>query len=203
MGYNSRWEGSLTPSKKIPGELVEDINAMDLDVCVVKGNGEDMDSDGEVGDVVPTCREMKGANLAEDICRVQRLLTEEKTGITLSGTITRYGESTWDLEQIEVVKGKVYSRPGEVVYGKRMPVTLDRWAVRVTTQFKRWPGKWKTCGWVIHTGCPVTTSVAWSRSDTPPGTAARFTSEFDASVAAGRHTDKTHKCVVVKTEAPR
>lgn len=203
MGYSSHWEGALTPSNEIPGELVEIINGMALDVSVVKGNEEDMDSDGDVGDVVPVCREMPGSSLKGDICRVQRLLTKEKTGITLSGEITRAGESTGDFEQIEVVRGNVYSRPGEVVYGRRIPVTLDRWAVRVETTFKRWPGKWKTCGWVVHTGCPVTTAVAWSRSDTPPWTAARFTDKREARLAANRHKDKTHRCEVVKTEALR
>ena len=203
MGYNSHWEGALTPSKTIPGELVEIINGMDLDVCVVTGTQEDNDSDGDVGDVVPACREMTGANLAEDICRVQKLLNEKKTKITLSGEITRSGASTGDLEQFKVIRGVVYRRPGEIVYGKFIPVTLDRWAVRVTTQFKRWPGTWKTCGWVITEGCPVRTAVAWSRSDTPPLTAARFESENEARIAAHNHTDKTHRCKVVKTEALR
>lgn len=203
MGYNSHWEGSLTPSKTIPDELVEIINGMDLDVCVVKGTHEDNDSDGDVGDVVPFCREMAGSNLADDICRVQKLLNEQKTKITLSGEITRSGASTGDLEQFKVVRGVVYRRPGEIVYGKRILVTLDRWAVRVTRQFKRWPGKWKTCGWVIADGCPVQTAVAWSRSDTPPWTAARFESENEARIAAHSHTDKTHRCEVVKTEALR
>ena len=99
MGYNSHWEGALTPSKKIPDNLVEIINRMGLDVCVVTGTYEDMDSDGDVGDVVPACREMEGSNLAEDICRVQKLLDEHKTKIKLSGEINRTGDSTGDIEQ--------------------------------------------------------------------------------------------------------
>lgn len=40
-------------------------------------------------------------------------------------------------------------------------------------------------------------------SDTPPWTAARFESENEACIAARNHTDKTHRCEVVKTEALR
>ena len=203
MGYNSHWEGALTPSKKIPDNLVEIINRMCLDVCVVTGTYEDMDSDGDVGDVVPACREMEGSNLAEDICRVQKLLDEHKTKIKLSGEINRTGDSTGDIEQFKVVRGVVYRRQGEIVDGKRIPVTLDRWAVRVKRQFKSHPGEWKTCGWVVTGGCQVRTAVAWSQSDTPPWVTARFESEDEAIIAAQKHTDKTHRCEVVKTEALR
>lgn len=201
MGYNSLWEGSLTPSKPIPEDLVKRINEMDLDCRVVREGISESGCGGDAGDVVPSCRDMPGSNFAEDVCRVQKLLDPHK--ITLSGEIFRTGDDSCDFEQFKVVRGVVYRRPGEVVYGKRTLVTLDRWAVRVTTKFKRWPGKWKTCGWVIRTGCPVTTAVEWSRSDTPPWTAARFESENEARIAAHNHTDKTHRCEVVKTEALR
>lgn len=201
MGYNSRFEGSLTPSKPIPAELVELINGKDLDVRVLQGN--DAYFDGDAGDVVPWAHVMHGYDIKEDVLRVQRLLDERKTGITLSGEILREGDESGDFEKIEVVKGKVYARGGEVVYGKRQKVTLDRWAVRVLTKFRRWPKEWKTCGWVVRTGCPAKSGVMWSRSDDVPREAARLASESEARIAAHTHTDKTHRCEVVKTEALR
>lgn len=202
MGYNSRFEGSLTPSKPIPAELVEIINGLDLDVRVRQGNEAYFDGDG--GDIIPWSHTMHGYGIKEGILRVQRLLDERKTGITLSGEILREGDDSGDLEKIEVVKGKVYTRGGEVVYGKRRKVTLDRWAVKVLRQFPRWPGKWRTCGWVIsdldsHKG----TAVAWSQDDDVPRVAERFESENAANMAAHNHTDKKHRCKVVKTEALR
>lgn len=199
MGYNSHWEGSLTTSKKIPRELVEIINGMDLDVRVVTGTPEDTDSDGDAGDIVPACRDMPGSNLSADVCRVQKILAENKTGITVSGEITRAGDAANDFEKIEAVRGRVYVRVGEIRYGPRTRVSLDRWSVRVKRQYRRWPGKWKTCGWVTMTGC--TTGVMWSQSDTAPRAAARFESENDALSAANAHTDRTHMCEVVRTEA--
>lgn len=206
MGYNSRFDGSLTPSKPIPDELVELINGMDLDVRVRTENVDAFCVNGCNGDVVPWSYEMHGYNIEEDILRVQRILDERKTGITLSGEILREGDESGDFEKIEVVKGRVYSRAGEVVYGKRRKVTLCRWAVKVLTRFKsrtkKW--KWKTCGWVISTlDSPSGTGVTWSTSDEIPRVAARFNSEKDAWIAANTHTDKTHKCEVVKTEVLR
>ena len=203
MGYNSRFEGTLTPSKPIPSELVEIINGMDLDVRVITGGVTAAYCDGDYGDIAPWSSNMHGYYLKEDISRVQRLLDEQKTGITLSGEILREGDASGDFEKIEVVKGKVYTRAGEVVYGKRQKVTLDRWAVRVLTRFKRWPKEWKTCGWVVTAGCLEQSSVAWSRSDEVPHVAERFASENDARTAARAHTDKTHRCEVVKTEVLR
>lgn len=201
MGYNSKFEGSLTPSKPIPDELVEIINRKDLDVRVRQEN--DAYFDGDVGDVVPWSHEMHCYDIKEDILRVQRFLDERKTGITLSGEILREGDESGDFEKIEVVKGRVYSRGGEIVYGKRQKVTLDRWAVRVLTKFKRWPKAWKTCGWIVMTVCPAKYGVTWSRSDEVPRVAERFLSENDARIAARDHTDKTHRCEVVKTEVLR
>lgn len=203
MGYNSKFEGSLTPSKPIPAELVEIINGMDLDVRVLKGDGEDAYCDGDAGDVAPWSSDMHGYDIKEDILRIQRLLDERKTGITLSGEILREGDDSGDFEKIEVVKGKVYARGGEIVYGKCQEVTLDRWAVKVLTKFKRWPKEWKTCGWVVMTGCPAKSEVTWSRSDDVPRVAERFMTENDAWIAAHNHTDKTHRCEVVKTEVLR
>ena len=203
MGYNSRFEGSLTPSKPIPGELVAIINGTDLDVRVLTGGVEDPYCDGAAGDVAPWSSDMHGYDIKEDILRVQRFLDEQKTGITLSGEIFREGDDAGDLEKIEVVRGKVYTRGGKVIYGKRQKVTLDRWAVRVLTRFKRWPKEWKACGWVVMTGCPAKSGVAWSRADAVPRVAERFTSENDARVAARTHTDKTHRCEIVKTEVLR
>lgn len=197
MGYNSRFEGSLTPSKPIPDELVERINLMDLDVRVVVTASDD--SCGEPGDVAPWASEMHGYALPEDILRVQRLLTEQKTGITLSGSIYREGDSSGDFEKIEVVRGRVYSRVGEVVYGRRQKVSLDRWAVKVLRKTKS--GGWQTCGWVTSGGCSSRPAVAWSTSGEVSRAAALFTSEDDAYVVAHARTDKRHKCEVVKTEA--
>lgn len=198
MGYNRQWEGALTPSKPIPDDLADKINGMSLDVNVVRGNYTDGDSDGAVGDVVPSFRIMTGSSVAEDILRVQRLLTPLK--IKLSGEITWSGDSGDDFGKLEVVRGKVYVRRGEITYGKRTPVSLERWAVRVLTRFKRWPKVWKTCGWVVTSDRGGETSVAWSQSDTPIYAAARFASEDDAWVAAHNHTYGKHKCEVVKTE---
>ena len=145
MGYDSTFSGSLSPNKPIPKELIDRINDM-CDLRVVTSY-DDGDCDGEIGDVVPDRRNMHGYDIVKDTFRVQRLLST--SGIKLSGEIYRSGEDDDDFEKIEVVNGKVYVRTGEVVYGKREPVTakdVTRYAIRVVSPSGR------AVGWLGHRG---------------------------------------------------
>lgn len=150
MGYNSTFSGSLSPSKPIPQELVDRINGM-CDLRVLASLSDDAaDCGGEVGDVVPDSCNMHGYDIVKDTFRVQRLLSTR--GIRLSGEIYRSGEDDDDFEKIEVVNGRVYVRTGEVVYGKRVPVTakdVTRYAIRVVAPSGRavgWLGPAGLCG---------------------------------------------------------
>lgn len=197
MGYNSQWEGALHPSRTIPRETIELINACNYDVCVASEGSEC--NDGEVGDVVPTFRNMPGRDLAEDILRVQKLLDPCK--IKLSGDIYWTGEAHDDYGKIEVKNGKAQIRYGVIAYGRSKPVSLDRWSVKVKRKTR--DGKWKTCGWVISSGINHGTAVTWCEDEAPSRVAFQFYSEDEAYVAAHAHTDKKHKCEVVKVEAAR
>lgn len=147
MGYDSTFSGSLSPSKPIPQELVDRINDM-CDLRVLTSlNDEAADCGGEVGDVVPDSCNMHGYDIVKDTFRVQRLLSTR--GIRLSGEIYRSGEDDDDFEKIEVVNGRVYVRTGEVVYGKRVPVTakdVTRYAIRIVAPSGR------AVGWLGHRG---------------------------------------------------
>ena len=197
MGYNPQWEGALHPSRPIPQETVALINSCNYDVCVASEESEC--NDGEVGDIVPACRNMPGRCLAEDILRVQKILEPHK--IKLSGEILWTGDAHADYGKIEVRRGKVQIRYGVISYGRPKPVNLDRWSVKVKRHTK--DGKWKTCGWVVSAGFNAGTAVAWCCDDTPPMAAYQFDHEDEAYVAANAHTDKTHRCEVVKVEATR
>lgn len=197
MGHDSQWEGSLHPSRPIPQEAIALINACNYDVCVASEESEC--NDGEVGDIVPSHRNMPGQCLAEDILRVQKLLDPYK--IKLSGDIYWTGEAHDDYGKIEVRRGKAQIRYGVISYGRPKPVTLDRWSVRVKRKTR--DGKWRTCGWVISAGFNAGTAVTWCCDDAPSRAAYQFDHKEEAYVAANAHTDKTHKCEVVKVEAER
>lgn len=121
MGYDSRFSGSLTPSKPIPEELIKRINDL-CDLMVLSKGDTENDCGGEPGDVVPEGSNMHGYDIVEDTFKVQRLL--KPYGIVLNGEIYRTGESDGDFEKIEVVDGKVYDSYGEIVYKNRRQVTV-------------------------------------------------------------------------------
>ena len=116
MGYNSDFNGSYHPSKKIPLEVVERINGMDLDLKVALPTQSFYDE----GDIVPWSSEMHGYNFAEDLVKIVNIL--KPLGIKLSGEVYRTGEESGDYELIEARGGRVYTRSGRVVYGKRKEV---------------------------------------------------------------------------------
>lgn len=143
MGYDSTFSGALSPSKPIPAELVARINDMcDLRVAT---NGY-LDCDGEVGDVIPDMRYMHGYDIDTDVLRVQRLLEQE--GIVLNGEIYRKGEDDDDFERIEVVNGRVYTRIGKVVFGKRIPITLKNITKHYIRVMKKKGKEWCMSGWL-------------------------------------------------------
>lgn len=178
MGYNSTFSGSLHPNKPIPDELIQKINDRDLDLVVAV---EACDQ-GEVGDVVPWSEEMHGYDIAEDAARIQKML--DPYGIKLSGSIDRTGEAPDDFERIEAVRGAIYSRIGEVRFGKRVPVSADAWTVEVVTAGKT-P---KHVGWLCS---PKSSEKQW------------FDTEDEACVAARAFKKKNCKTVIVKEEKPR
>lgn len=178
MGYNSTFSGSLHPNKPIPDELIQKINDRDLDLVVAV----DTCNQGEVGDIVPWSATMHGYYIAEDAVRIQKML--DPYGIKLSGSIDRAGEEPDDFERIEAVKGVIYSRIGEVRFGKRVPVSADAWTVEVVTTGKT-P---KRVGWLC---LPNSSEKKW------------FDTEEEACVAARAFKKKNCKTVIVKEEKPR
>ena len=146
MGYNSTFRGELHPNKPIPADIAKRINDACLDVRV---SGEYEADYWEPGTVIPACVDMKGYNMAEDVVKVQRLLSRH--GISLSGDIERTGEEGGDFDKIEVRRGKVYFRPGRIVYGKREERGVESvmlYAVRVYSAAKSKNG-WRKefAGW--------------------------------------------------------
>jgi hypothetical protein len=148
MGYYSTFGGSFSPSKAIPQELVKRINDADLDVRV-SGEGEDYDP----GEVIPASMTMHGYNFVTDLVKVQRLLSQH--GIRLSGEGERSGESADDFDKTEVRAGRVYHRPGKIVYGAREEKGVEcvtRYAVRVFRAARK-PGEARRfLGWAGQLG---------------------------------------------------
>lgn len=146
MGYDSTFSGELRPNRPIPKELAKRIDDACLDVRVT---GEHEADYYEPGTVVPACVVMRGYNIVEDIVKVQRLLS--KHGIKLSGDIQRSGEEGGDFDLVEVRQGRVYYRPGRIVYGKREERGVEsvmRYAVRVLETVKTSKGeRRRIVGW--------------------------------------------------------
>ena len=188
MGYDSTYGGSFKPSKAIPPDLVKRINDAELDVRVA-GKGEDY----EPGEVVPAATTMHGYSFVEDLVKVQRLLS--KHGIRLSGEVERTGESSDDFDKVEVRAGKVYYRPGRIVYGAREEkgvecVTL--YAVRVFRAARK-PGEARRfLGWSGRLGLVDRKSSTYPPQrfcdkpvmDRPPCSALAYSSKKEAFDAA-------------------
>lgn len=148
MGYDSTFGGSFRPSKAIPSDLVKRINDADLDVRV-SGEGEDY----EPGEVVPAAPMMHGYSFVEDLVKVQRLLSQR--GIRLSGEVERSGETSDDFDKVEVRAGRVYYRPGRIVYGAREEKGVEcvtRYAVRVFRAARKPGGARRFLGWAGRLG---------------------------------------------------
>lgn len=209
MGYNSTFSGSLTPSKPIPEKLVARINNANLDVYVVVAWSDDA-CEHEPGDVVPWASEMHGYNWVEDIVKVQRLLA--KHGIALRGDIYRSGESDDDFDKVEVRKGRVYYRPGRIVYGKREEKTADAVTFHAIRVFRVMPkSRNGLIGWVAPKGLlektypvyPVQLEAGKPVTDRPPTGAMRYKSYTEAWKVAeelGRKTSKRAYDVVTWEE---
>ena len=149
MGYDSTFSGSLRPSRPIPKKLARRING----ACDLRVADKYDDCDCDIGDIIPAARTMHGYCITEDVFKVQRLLAGE--GIVLNGTIYRKGDDDEDFQMIEAVKGRIYTRAGEVVFGKRFPVTADsvtQYAIRAVkpASGKRNP---EIVGWAARKYC--------------------------------------------------
>ena len=194
MGYDSTFSGSMRPSKPIPPELAERINDR-CDLRVMEHGDEDCD--GDIGDIVPVMRIMHGYNLATDVFRVQRLLRPH--GITLTGEIFRAGEAGGDFEKVEAVKGRIYVRGGEVVYGKRKLVSIRDvayYAIRI--MLKSETGKTAMLGWLAPGPLPLTGKACETR---PPEGAYRFsTPEKAKKLLSKRKARKTVTYEITRVE---
>lgn len=212
MGYDSTFSGSLRPSKPIPARLAARINGAGCDLRVYE-RGSDDDCDGDLGDLVPDMRTMHGYDIVEDTMKVQRLLEQE--GIVLDGEIFRKGENDDDFQKIEAKNGKVYTRTGEIVYGRATAITVRnvmKYAVRVMSRKKTKTGeKWYIVAWLgrkglLDEGFPLVKpglDGEKPRKDRPPMDAMVWRDRKEARAAAddlNKHDKGKHKYELVAWE---